>query len=177
MQCPRCGSESLSGVKFCFECGAPNKERGEARVSVPEEAPTSTACSNRLGVGIALVSMAFIGVLIGVWLYLGTPIPSSLVGLDLSFMGRQGVVTRDTTFYPGDDLQAVVTALVGNQLLGDVGGLCDQGITCEGRQIIKAGTSVRVVKEITMQNARLNVTFAHIRVGTTEGWVAATAIH
>ena len=50
-------------------------------------------------------------------------------------------------------------------------------VRCERRHVIKAGTSVRVVKEITLKTDRLNVTFAHVKVGATEGWVVADALN
>jgi zinc-ribbon domain len=176
MQCSQCGSEIRSGVNFCSECGAAFEQSDKPRTNALTNNSKPIARAGGRGVKIGIAIIAFAGVSFGVWVYLGTPIPTALVGLDLPFMGRQGVVTHDTTFYPGADVNAVVSALIANQLLGDVGGLCDQGITCEGRQIIKAGTHVRVVKEITMQNGRLNVTFAQVLVGTTEGWVASNAV-
>ena len=130
----------------------------------------------RSAIGITLAVIALSGALFGAWVYLGTPIPASLVGLNLPFMGRQEVVTHDTTFYAGADLQSVMAALVASRLFGDVGGLCDRGVTCEGRQIIKAGTHVRVLKKVTMQNTSLNVTFAHVQLGDAEGWIAADAV-
>ena len=114
-------------------------------------------------------------VLCGAWLYFGGGL-ASLIGMDLPFTGRQTVIVHNATFYPGKDIQAVVGALIQNQLMGDVGGLCDQGITCEGRQIIKAGTHVVLYKKATMQNGQLNVTFAQIKVGEIEGWVIADAV-
>jgi hypothetical protein len=157
--CHKCGTEIPDRTALCPDCGA----------------STSPIRAGR-GLKIIVGVVAFVAVLFIVWAYLGGPLPASVVGLDLPFMGRQSMVTQDTTFYPGGDIQAVVMALVGNQLFGDVGGLCDQGITCQGRQIIKAGTQVRVIKEITLRNDRLNVTFAHKKVLDSEGWVAANAV-
>jgi hypothetical protein len=128
-------------------------------------------------VKIAVLALLAIGVSVGCYLYSGAPVPASILGLDLPFMGREGVVAHDTTFYPGSDLEAVVGALVMNQFVGDVGGLCDQqGFKCADRQVIKAGTRVRVIKEVRMQNGRIDVTFAHVEIARTEGWVVASAV-
>jgi uncharacterized OB-fold protein len=159
VRCSKCGREIEDRTQFCSDCGSARSHLRAGR-----------------GVKIAISVVAFAALLFGLWVHLGTPVPASLVGLDLPFMGRQSVVTHDTTFYPGADIHAVIGALVANQLLGDVGELCDQGITCEGRQIIKAGTRLRVVKEIALQNDRLNITFAHVKLGGSEGWVVANAI-
>ena len=65
---------------------------------------------------------------------------------------------------------------VSSQLFGDVGGICDKGVECKGRQGILSGTKVRVVKEVTIRNEQLNATFAHVQVGEVEGWIAANAV-
>jgi hypothetical protein len=151
MRCPQCGSEVGSGVNFCSKCGTAIERSDGLRPSALSSSPKRIPNAPGSGVTIGSVIVASSGALFGLWLYLGAPVPTSLAGLDLPFMGRQATVMHDTTFYPGSDVNVVFSALVANQLLGDVGGLCDQGITCEGRQIIKAGTHVRVVKEIRMQ--------------------------
>jgi hypothetical protein len=116
--------------------------------------------------------------LCGVVLSLVSPgtLESILLEYDIPFLEAKGVISHDATFYPGHDLQAAMGALLQNQLFGDVGGLCDKEIKCEGRQIIQSGTPVRVVKEIEMTIGNDRLRFALIKAEGTEGWVMANAL-
>lgn len=87
-----------------------------------------------------------------------------------------GTVVRSTTFYPSTsegDLDDAATALVKQQFMDR---LCGKGIECPGRMMAEAGTRVRILRRITLQNDAINESFVKIRSGNYEGWVLASDV-
>jgi hypothetical protein len=60
--------------------------------------------------------------------------------------------------------------------LGGRGGLCDSGITCEGRVILRAGTRVRVLRSIHLQNNAINETLDLVQASDRTGWITDKAL-
>ena|ERR1017187_3466650 len=121
---------------------------------------------------LSIVVVALIAVCFG-WIRLGLPLPYSvaeaLIRFDLPGLAATRTVARDTTFYPGGEIDDAVHALVAQII-------CDQNIPCTGQQILRAGIEVRVSKEVNMQNGAINRTFAKVSIGQTEGWIDASAL-
>ena len=121
---------------------------------------------------LSIAAVALIAVCFG-WVRLGLPLPYSvaeaLIRFDLPGGSATRTVARDTTFYPGGEIDDVVHALVAQII-------CDQNIPCTGQQILKAGYQVQVSKEVNLQNGVINRTFVKVRIGQNEGWIDAGAL-
>lgn len=93
---------------------------------------------------------------------------------------REATIAVDSVLFPShgsdSDIQDATFALIQRELMGDVGGLCDNGITCQGRVVLRAGTAVTVSKSITLKNNQLDESFSKVKFETQTGWVASSAI-
>jgi hypothetical protein len=98
-------------------------------------------------------------------------------GADLFTARVERVTVRDAQFFEGGDdtVNSVVQAFVMQQLLGGPGGLCDTGVTCEGRVVIKAGTHVRIIRSIQLKNNAIDETLDLIEASNGTGWITDRA--
>jgi hypothetical protein len=97
---------------------------------------------------------------------------------DLFATAVERALLRDAQFFEGgeDTVNSVVQAFVMQELLGGPGGLCDAGITCEGRVVLRAGTRVRVLRSIHLQNNAINETLDLVQAGDRRGWITDKAL-
>jgi hypothetical protein len=97
---------------------------------------------------------------------------------DLFATAVERILLRDAQFFEGgeDTVNSVVQAFVMQELLGGPGGLCDGGITCEGRVVIRTGTRVRILRSIHLQNNAINATLDLVQVGDRTGWITDKAL-
>jgi hypothetical protein len=96
---------------------------------------------------------------------------------DLFASTPQRITVRDAQFFEGgeDTVNSVLEALVMDQLLGGSGGLCDRGVTCEGRVVMKAGTKVNVLRAVQLKSNMLDETFDLVETGHQKGWITERA--
>jgi hypothetical protein len=96
---------------------------------------------------------------------------------DLFASTVERVLTRDAQFFEGgeDTVNSVIQAFVMQELWVGRGGLCNSGITCEGRVILRAGTGVRFLRSIHLQNNAINETLDLVQASNRTGWITDRA--